>query len=119
MASFMRAGGFPIWIVLFFGLVTLVCAGLCVWRPTLERLATLRALTVATLFAVLSGLCADVAAVMTKVPRNPEWAKSADIHLIVMTGIGEALTVGILGFTILALAWFTASVGQRRLPRTA
>lgn len=115
MMEFMRAGGFSIWIVLIFGLITLGVAGLFLWRPNNRRLAVIRGLSVATCFAVLSGLSANLAAVGFKVPQNPEWAKSPDIHLIVMTGIGESLTVAILGFTILALAWLMAALGQRRL----
>jgi hypothetical protein len=115
MMEFMRAGGVPIWIVLIFGLGTLVVAGLFIWRPEPRRLAMLRGLTVATCFAVLSGLASCLAAVMTKVPNNPEWAKSPDLHLIVMTGIGESLTTAILGFTILSLAWLMGALGQRRL----
>jgi len=115
MMDFMRAGGFSMWVVLLFGMITLVLAGLFVWRPSHRRVAVLRGLTVATCFAVLSGLSANVAAVMFKVPSRPEWAHSPDIHLIVMTGIGESLTVAILGFTILALAWLMTAVGQRRL----
>lgn len=114
--DFMRAGGVPIWIVLAFGLATLVVAGVFLYSPGRRRLAVLRGLSRATCFAVLSGLCANLAAVMVKVPGNPAWAKSPELPLIVMTGIGEALTVGILGFTMLALAWMMGALGQRRLP---
>jgi hypothetical protein len=112
MMEFMRAGGFPIWIVLVFGLGTLVVAGLFIWRPEPRRLAMLRGLTVATCFSVLSGFASCLAAVMSKVPQN---AKDADLNVMVMIGIGESLTTAILGFTILSLAWLMGALGQRRL----
>ena len=103
--EFMRAGGLPIWIVLLFGLSALAVGVLFAVRPDERKAAVLRALSNATLFAVLSGMAACVAAVMIKVPRNPAWANSPERTLIIMTGLGEALTPAILGFSLLALVW--------------
>jgi hypothetical protein len=116
MIQFMRAGGFPIWIVLLFGLITLVVAGLFVWRPDERKHGMLRGMTMATQYSIWTALFSCLAAVMFKVPQTPEWAKSPDLPLIVMTGIGESLTPCILGFTILSLAWLLGAVGKRRLP---
>jgi len=115
--EFMRAGGVPIWIVLVFGLVALLTAVLFAWRPSERRAAILRSLSTATVFAILSGFVSCIAAVMFKVPQHPEWAKSPDRTLIVMTGIGESLTPAILGFTMLSLVWLLAAVGNRRTAR--
>ena len=117
MMEFMREGGFPIWIVLLFGLITLGVSALFLFRPTERRLALMRGLSSATTFSVLAAVCACLAAVMHKVPGTPEWAKSPEVHLIVMTGIGESLAPAILGFTMLSLAWLMAALGQRRLVR--
>ena len=113
--DFMRAGGVPMWIVLLFGLITLVVAGLFIWRPDQRRLGVLRGLSAATIFAILSGICSCLAAVMHNVTSNPKFANSPDIHLFVMIGLGESLAPAILGFTILALAWLMMGLGQRRL----
>jgi hypothetical protein len=115
MVEFIRAGGYPTIVTLVFGVIILVLGGLFVWRPSERRYRVLKAMSTATCFSVIGGVCSNFAAVMSKVPNHPEWSKSPDVHLIVMYGIGEALTTAILGFTILSLAWLMAAVGQRRL----
>lgn len=119
MMEFMKAGGAPIWIVLLFGLATLVIAAFFAWRPDERRYALLTGMTKCTQFALWSGILSCLAAVMIKVPNNPQWAKSPDLPLIVMTGIGESLTPGILGFTILSLAWLLGAFGKKRLAEKA
>ena len=48
-------------------------------------------------------------------PNNDEWAHSPDMPLIVMYGLGEAVTPAVLGFTALSLAWMFVAVGMRRI----
>lgn len=115
MMEFFAAGGWPMIVVLLFGALTLVGAAAFFRKPEERHIGMIRGLSVATVFAVLCGVCADLAAVFTKVPNNPEWAQSPDLPLIVMTGLGEALTPAILGFSLLALAWMVTAVGVRRL----
>ena len=115
MLEFMKAGGVSAWVVSLFAIIALGTAIRFAIRPSKKGLSCFRAFSAATVFAVLSGLCANLAAVMTKIPNRPQWAASPEVHLIIMTGIGEALTVGILGFTVLGLCWFLAGIGQRRL----
>jgi hypothetical protein len=103
------------WVVLLFGLITLVASGLFAFRPDERKIGFIRAMSAATLFSVLSGVSSDLAAVMHKVPQHPEWSKSPELHLIVMTGIGESLAPAVLGFTLLSLVWMVAAVGVRRL----
>ena len=115
MMDFMRAGGFGTWLVLLFGGITLVVAAIFAWRPTERRAGFLRGMCQATLYSALTGTVSGLAAVCSKVPARPEWGKSPDMPLIVMTGIGEALTCCILGFAILTLCWLMTAVGNRRL----
>ena len=115
--DFMRAGGVPIWIVLFFGLAALVTGIVFAIRPDERKAAVLRALSTTTVFSILSGVTSDIASVMFKVPRHPEWSHSPDRTLIIMTGLGESMTPAILGFTLLALVWLLAAVGSRRAPQ--
>jgi predicted benzoate:H+ symporter BenE len=115
MLEFMQSGGVPMIIVLVFGLVTLGVSGRFAWSPREAGVATIRAMSAATAFAILSGVSSAVGAVMSKVPRHPEWSKSPDLALIVMTGLGESMAPAILGFTILALAWMLTAMGMRRL----
>ncbi|MBN2496804.1 MAG: hypothetical protein JXR96_19595 [Deltaproteobacteria bacterium] len=114
MLEFMRAGGYAMWLILVFGGGTI---GLCVafaWRPGERKLAMIRPLSLCTVFAVLSGMTAGLGMVMKNVTTRPEWAHSPDLHLIVMTGIGESLTPAILGFSMLCVAWLLVAVGMRR-----
>lgn len=115
MMDFLRAGGFGMWVVLATGVFTLATSVLFARRPDERRMSMLRALTWATLFAVLTAVSSNVAAVMFKVPNHPEWSHSPDVHLIVMTGLGEALTPAIVGSAFLTLTWIVACVGMRRL----
>jgi hypothetical protein len=115
MMDFLRAGGIGTWVVLLFGLITLVSAAIYAFRPTERRAGFLRGMSQATLFATLAGTTTGFAAVMSKVPSRPQWAHSPDMPLIVMTGLGEALTCAIIGFVMLALCWLMGAVGNRRL----
>ncbi|HEY3359443.1 MAG TPA: hypothetical protein VGQ83_39700 [Polyangia bacterium] len=113
MLTLFREGGFPMIFVLLFGLITLVAAILFAVRPARRKLAFIRGMGVATLFAVLSGICADLGAVFHKVPANfgdrPDWP------LIVVVGLGESMAPGIMGFTLLSLTALIAAIGARRL----
>lgn len=115
MVELMRAGGWVMIFVLLFGGLTLAAAAWFAYRPEERHVGTIRALSSATVFSVLAGVFADFGAVFTKVPGNPEWAHDPDLPLIVMTGLGESMAPGILGFSMLALAWFVTAVGVRRL----
>jgi heme exporter protein D len=115
MMEFMRAGGFGSWVVLAVGVATLITAGLFARRPDERRMALIRGLSRATGFSILTALSTNVGAVMFRVPTHPEWAHSPDVHLIVMTGLGEALTPAMLGCALLTLSWLVTAIGMRRL----
>ena len=115
MQDFMMAGGVAMWFVLVFGLLALIAASLFARRPDARRVETVRSLSRATLFSVGAGIVADIAAVGSKVPANPEWANSPKLHLILLEGISESMAPGVLGFTLLSLVWLVMAVGHRRL----
>ena len=115
MLEFLRAGGVGMVFVLLLGAGTLLTSAMFARRPDERGMALLRSLTVATVFAILTAVASNVTAVMFKVPSHPVWSKSPDLHLIVMTGLGEALTPAILGGAFLTLTWLVAGVGMRRL----
>lgn len=112
---FFVAGGFPMIFVLVFGLVALAAAARFAWRPEAGRLGHIAALCVSVLFASLAGVAAAVLAVSVKVPANPEWANSPDLPLILLVGLGEALTPAVLGFSFVAVVALVTAVGLRRL----
>jgi hypothetical protein len=114
---FFMGGGWGMWFVLGFGLVTLAQSiGFC-RRPDARRAAALEALARATRYAIIATVSLDLAAVGSRVPSTPEWANSPKVHLIVMEGIAESLAPAILGCATLAFVWMIAAVGQRRLVR--
>jgi len=113
MVKFFVAGGFPMWVVLIFGLLCLGTAIRFAFTATPRRLAVIRALSWATAFSILSGVASNFMAVMWHVPGNPEWSREPLFP--VMQGLGEAVTPAILGFTLLAIAWLLVAVGLRRM----
>lgn len=117
MSDLMRAGGMGMWFILAFGLATLVTAGLFIWKPSDARLGAIRGLSMATVFSILSGLCAAAAATLHHVAWDPRFADDRVAYL--MQGFSETMAPGILGFSLLALAWLTTAVGLRRLGATA
>jgi len=114
IVDFFRAGGFTIWPVLLFSILVLVASAQFALKPAPKRLAIIRALTMALLFSSIAGLLTNFVAVSSKVTGRPEWANSPDVHLIILSGLGEAVTPAVLGFTSLSLAWLFVAVGARR-----
>jgi hypothetical protein len=116
MVDFMREGGFGMWVVLAFGLLGLVFAVLFVVKPQEKRVLFLRHLSNAVLYSGLLATFTGLGAVFHKVPANPEWAQSPDLHLIVMIGLGEALAGLVLALGFLSVMWLLTAFGVRRLP---
>ena len=113
MSDFMRAGGVGMWVVLAFGLGTLVTAAMFARRPKESLLGFFRGLSKALVFAVLATLSTNLAATFYSVAKRfPE-----DPHrdVIAMMGVAESLSPAILGFAMLAIAWLVTAVGVRRL----
>lgn len=117
MIELMRNGGHPMWVVLLFGVTSLVSAGLFARRPGLHKLPFLGAMGLATLMSIFSGTAAAIAAVCTNVANNHEWGHNPDIHLILLQGLSESFAPSVLGFNLLSLAAFVTAFGLRRMPR--
>jgi hypothetical protein len=113
MIEFFRAGGFTMWVVLLFGGISLVAAVRFARHPDVGRVSGIRAMSAATIFAIVSGVAANVTAVMKYVSEGPG-AREPDLARLVLAGLGEALAPAILGFTLLSLSWLLVAVGARR-----
>ena len=115
MLMLIREGGFVMVFVLGFGLTALVAAVLFAVRPAQRKLPFVRGMSHATLFAILSGICADLAAVSHAIPgrfaEDPKW------YYAMILGFGESMAPGIIGFSLLSLVWLVSAVGERRLAR--
>jgi hypothetical protein len=117
MIKLFQAGGFPMWFILVFGLVALVAAVLFALRPETSKVAAIRALTIATLLSVGSGVASDIAAVGYAVSGNPAWAHSPELPRILLEGIGESMSPVVMGCSLLSMVWLVVALGQRRLAR--
>ena len=104
--------------VSLFALLTMVVAivafGLAVAyviRPTEQKLALMRPVSLAAIFATVSGLLGGWIVLLQGLPATP------DGHLPIAAlsrGISESLTVGFVSFGLLAAAWMLVAVGILR-----
>jgi len=82
-----------------------------VFRPSEQKLVLMRPVSLAAIFATISGLLAGWIAVLGGIAATP------DGHLPVPAmylGIAESLTVGFVCFGLLAAAWLLVAVGMLR-----
>jgi hypothetical protein len=110
---FWRAGGIGMYQVSAFGGLLLWAAGRFAYRPDVQRLPYLRALTGATLASIALAVLADVSAVCWGVPHMqlpPE--RWRDTLLI---GLFESLTPAVLGLGLLSLSLLCQAFGVRKL----
>ena len=87
-----------------------------VFRPTEQKLVLMRPVSLAAIFATVSGLLGGWIAVLGGVEATPEG------HLSVVSlyrGIAESLTVGFVSFGLLAAAWMLVAVGGLRRHATS
>ncbi len=115
MADFFRAGGAPIWIVLALSIPMLYFGVRFAIAADARRLALLRGLTWAQVFAVGSGVASNVMAVMSGAGRAPD---DEPVLPRILIGLGEALTPAVLGLTMLSVTWILITLGLRRTPRS-
>jgi hypothetical protein len=115
MVHFIRAGGYPIWIVLALSIPMLYLGVRFAIAADARRLAMLRGLTWAQVFAVGSGVASNVIAVLWGAGRAP-----ADRPVLprILIGLGEALTPAVLGLSMLTVVWILIAFGLRRTPRS-
>jgi hypothetical protein len=99
--------------------VAIVAFGLAVayvFRPTEQKLVLMRPVSLAAIFATVSGLLGGWMAVLASIPAT------SDGHLPVASlyrGIAESLTVGFVSFGLLAAAWMLVAVGGLRRHATS
>jgi hypothetical protein len=82
-----------------------------VFRPTEQKLVLMRPVSLAAIFATLSGLLGGWIAVLGGIAATPEGHLPASR---VFQGIAESLTVGFVCFGLLAVAWLLVAIGMLR-----
>jgi hypothetical protein len=80
-------------------------------RPTEQKLVLMRPVSLATIFATVSGLLGGWIAVLAGIAATPD-GQVALPNLY--RGIAESLTVGFVSFGLLAVAWMLVAVGGLR-----
>ena len=94
--------------------VAIVAFGLAiayVFRPTEQKLVLMRPVSLAAIFATISGLLGGWIVLLQGLPATP------DGHIPVASlsqGVSESLTVGFVSFGLLAAAWMLVAVGILR-----
>lgn len=121
MSKLLQEGGFPVWFVLLFGLISLAGAVAYAVKPDERRLGLVRGMSLATLFATLSSTAANLGQVFHALagtdPRHPEFSLAMkDGPLVLLLGLGESMSTSILGFALLALVSLFYAVGISRQP---
>ena len=94
--------------------VAIVAFGLAVSyvvRPTEQKLVLMRPVSLAAIFATVSGLLGGWIAVLASIPATPDGHLPVDS---LYRGIAESLTVGFVSFGLLAAAWMLVAVGGLR-----
>ncbi|MBX3199032.1 MAG: hypothetical protein KF850_22285 [Labilithrix sp.] len=107
--------------ILLTGLVGLAAAFHFALRARKESLGFIKGMAVATLCGTLAASCADVGATLYAAEKSFDKGEGSEqaMHLVV-EGLAESTSPGILGFSFLALSAMLVAVGQRRLDeRTA
>lgn len=113
--EFFRMGGFPMLVIVVFGLLGVVNAARFAWAPGPGRVAYQVAIGVSVLFAGVGGVAIDLIAVAVQVPQHPEWIADAGLPLVLLQGLGEALTPLVLACGVLIAQALLVALGLRRL----
>ncbi len=113
MSSYLRAGGYTMWILIALSAVMIVIAVQFLRRPSPERLAVLRALSWAQVLVVLGGVATNLTMVCRSVIGEYERTGKV-LPEIAFQGFGEAIVPAGFGFSLLAFVWMIIALAVRR-----
>ena len=100
-------------VSMFMGLVPLGFGLLYAARPTEHRLALMRPLSLAAIFAAIHGSTSGVVNAFVYVADRPAVTFTTPAVLV---GLAEALTTIVFDFGCLMLAWICVAIGMWRRP---
>jgi hypothetical protein len=109
-------GGWGMFPVLVFGLVTLYASGRYAVDGEPVRLRFVAAMSVLLLASMVHSMLTNVAAVFSFL-QDPERAPDAELSRILFTGLMESTRPGALGGALLVLALVLVAVGVYRAGR--
>lgn len=114
MLTLFREGGFPMWFLLLFGLLTLLSGARFAARPDAARLRLALAMGSATWFTTVTAICADLATVGHQAPDYLARHPGSPLSTVLLQGVAESMSPAILGFTVLTLAALFVALGCYR-----
>lgn len=99
-------------LTLLVGLAPMAMGVAYAMRPSERRLALMRPLSLASIFAALSAMLAGAIAILTTIaadgdPSGAAWRRGT-------IGLAEALVPPFVTFAFLVVAWMSVAVGMRR-----
>jgi hypothetical protein len=112
LLELLRQAGILALLSLAIDFVPLVMAVAYVVRPSERRLALMRPLSLAGLFAALTGGVVGFLHVLAGIARDSE--PFAESYRQVAAGASEALVPAFVGFGCLTFAWLLVAVGMSR-----
>ena len=114
MWEFFKDGGFVMWPILVFGVLTIAAAIRFAVKPGREKIGFIVAIGLTTLIAVLHGTVTDFGAVFGAL-ANPTRVPDAQLTRTMWDGFQEATRPGAFGGALLTLAAIAFSAGVLRL----
>jgi hypothetical protein len=114
MATLVREGGFPVFFLLAFGLAAMCFAVRFATAPSQRVLRTTLALCAATVLTSINGIFAALSAVGHDAPEYVKRHPGTTLQEVVLLGLGESMSPGILGFTVLSLIALILALGAYR-----
>ena len=111
MLTLFAEGGFPMWFLLAFSVLTLLSAGRFAASPDRGSLRVSLALGLTTLFTVLTSVSAALAQVGHHAPEFMAQHPALPLSTVLLQGLAESLSPAILGFTVLSLVALLLGLG--------
>jgi hypothetical protein len=114
MGNLILEGGFPVFFLLTFGLAAMAFAVRFATAPSQRVFRTTLALCAATALTSINGIFAAVSAVGHHAPEYLKHHPESSLAEVALLGLGEAMSPGILGFTVLSLIALILALGVYR-----
>ena len=111
METLVREGGFPVIFLLVFGAFAMTFAVRFAISPSRRFLRISLTLCAATLLTSFNGMFAALAAVGHHAPEYVKQHPGSNLTEVVLLGFAEAMSAGILGFTVLSLTALILALG--------
>ena len=117
MIDFFREGGWGMWSILAFGMVTLGAALRFAYAPGRKTLPFIITMSITVFITTAHATWSDLAAVFAALARLSEEGKGADeLRMILYEGLKECTRPGCFAGLFLTLSWLLVSVGMLRRP---